>query len=348
MRLSICIPVYNFGGFIGETLNSILGQCQSVDAEIEVLVVDGASTDNTLQVVSELAAKWPQLRYLRLPRKGGIDADLAESVRFARGEYCWLFSGDDLMHDGALGRAIHWLGDRHDVYLCKHSNCDINRHVLGEHPVFRDDAVRIAEFSDPHERRTYLSEAMTSEAVFSFMSGLIIRREKWMSVPDTQEFMGSCWAHVARLLTAAQVQLRVCYVGQVWLDRRAGNDSFLDKGAVNRLRIAVDGYHRIADGFFGRHSLEAENIRRLVRNDLGFRIWLYVKYLTSQAPDIEDRQELDRLVKTCYCDSEFSCWLARTTYRVTPPLTYGLLRSFSRQMAKILKTRDCTSTSAYI
>lgn len=40
-RLSICIPTYNFGEFIGETLDSIV--CQATD-ETEIVIVDGAST----------------------------------------------------------------------------------------------------------------------------------------------------------------------------------------------------------------------------------------------------------------------------------------------------------------
>jgi len=47
-RLSICIPTYNFGRFIGETLDSILPQATE---DVEVTVVDGASTDNTADIV---------------------------------------------------------------------------------------------------------------------------------------------------------------------------------------------------------------------------------------------------------------------------------------------------------
>lgn len=325
-RLSICIPVYNFGPFINQTLDSIWGQCQAVREAIEVLVVDGASTDNTADVVGERAVGWPELRYVRLPRRGGIDADLAESVDLARGEYCWLFSGDDVMREGALKQALQWLSQGHDVYLSKHSNCDLSMKVLGEHPVFRSDAVHIAELSDPQQRLAYLREGMTSEAVFSFMSSLIVRRDKWLSVHEPQEFMGSCWAHVARLFAAARTQLRVCYVGELWIDRRGENDSFLDHGIVNRLRIAVDGYHGIANRFFGHASPEAAQIRRMVRNDLSLGVWLYAKFRSWKVPAIESRRELDRLVAKCYGDPEIRCWLARATYRLMPAPAYQMLR----------------------
>jgi abequosyltransferase len=347
VRLSICIPVYNFGGFIKQTLDSIASQRLSMTDDVEVLVVDGASTDDTAAIVSGCAAEWPQLRYVQLPKKGGIDADLAESVRLARGEYCWLFSGDDVMRSGALERVMQCLEQSHDVYISKHGNCDVDMKPLGEHPVFRSDVVRIAELSDPLQRRRYLSEAMTSEAVFSFMSGLIVRRSMWFSVPEPQEFMSSCWGHVARLLTVAQTQLRVCYVGEVWLDKRGENDSFLDRGFVNRLRIAVDGYQGIADRYFGHTSPEAAQIRRLVRNDLGIRVWLNVKHLTSQSPQTENRLELDRLMERCYSDSTLGCWVARMTYKFMPIELYDLLRASRRQVLNALKFRHRSAESTH-
>jgi len=337
VRLSICIPVFNFGAFIGETLDSILPQCNTIREGVEVLVVDGASTDNTSSVVEKRAVLWPQIKYVQLAERGGIDADLAESVRLARGEYCWLFSGDDVMRKGSLERALEWLGQGHDVFLCKHTNCDLRMAAFGEHPVFRTNMARICELRDPQQRLGYMREGVTTEAMFSFMSSLIVRRDKWLSVQDPQEFMGSCWAHVARLLTAAQTQLRVCYVGETWLDRRGENDSFRHHGIVNRLRIAVDGYYRIANRFFGQGSAEAAEIRRMVRNDLGLRVWLDAKFRCYKTPALESRSELDRLVAQCYGDAEIRCWVARAVYVTVPAPAYQLLQRTYLVMPSVVR-----------
>ena len=89
IRLSVCIPTYNFGRFIGETLESIVRQATE---EVEIVVLDGGSTDNTTEVVEGFRDAFPRLRYYRQDFKGGIDRDMAKSVELARGEYCWLFS----------------------------------------------------------------------------------------------------------------------------------------------------------------------------------------------------------------------------------------------------------------
>src|ERR1700722_1620055 len=99
ITLSICIPTYNFGEFIGETLESILPQI--VDG-VEVVVLDGGSTDETQAVVGAFQARCPALQYYHRDERGGIDLDMALTVELARGKYCWLFSSDDLMRPGAV------------------------------------------------------------------------------------------------------------------------------------------------------------------------------------------------------------------------------------------------------
>jgi len=101
--LSICIATYNRAGFIGETLDSILHQLTD---EVEIVVVDGASTDATPTVMERYAADCPGLRYVRLPAKGGVDQDYCKAVECARGEYCWLFPDDDLFKPGAVKRVL--------------------------------------------------------------------------------------------------------------------------------------------------------------------------------------------------------------------------------------------------
>src|ERR1700678_404910 len=115
MRLSICIPTYNFGPFIGQTLESILPQ---LEEGVEVVVLDGGSTDETTAVVESLQERHPGLRYQRREERGGIDRDMARTVDLARGEYCWLFCADDVMKPGAIRRMLGNLESGCDLHLC--------------------------------------------------------------------------------------------------------------------------------------------------------------------------------------------------------------------------------------
>lgn len=317
IRLSICIPVYNFGSYLGETLNSILGQMH--DDNVEVLVVDGASTDNTSDVVFEFQKNHTQLKYYRLDEKGGIDADIAKSVDLARGEYCWLFGGDDLMAPGALERALHEISQGHDLYLFKHANYTLDMKLfLIEYPVLKLSKDSVFNLSDRTDRYRYFTLAQTTEAFFSFMGGIIIKRSQWCSVPLNQEFIGTCWAHAARIFELISTGITLKFLAASYVDKRGGNDSFVDKGIVNRFRISIDGYNKIGDTFFGRESIEAFHIRRVIRYEYPLRKFLYAKLLCEKNPISEDRDLLDTLVRKTYSDASMIAKLNRFIYWVLP------------------------------
>ena len=321
IKLSICIPIYNCAEFVGQALDSILSQTED---GIEVVVYDGGSTDGTSDLMKQYTEMWANLHYHRGASRGGIDADMATCVGFAQGEYCWLFSGDDVMRPGAIERCFEWIKQKQDIYICKHTICNKEMAIFHEHPVLSPDQSFKADFANLDERLEWFRRAVTTEAFFSFISGMIVRREKWESGVLPIEFNRSCWGHVARFFGLITVSgLKVCYVGEVWLDQRGENDSFLDQGLVNRYRIGVEGYHRLADNFFGHESTEALHIRRVVRIEFSLKVLASVKIHSMKYPLIESRLELDRLVRMAYCDNFLVVKIKRFVYFATP---YWFLR----------------------
>lgn len=332
INLSICIPTYNFGAFIGETLESIAVQlCDGV----EVVILDGGSTDNTPEVVYEFTKRYPSIKYYRFDEKGGIDRDIAKTVSLATGEYCWLFSSDDVMRLGAIKKLHAEIKSGDDVYLCKHSNCTKDMKVISdEHPVLNLKEGYTFNLTNRADRERYCSLALSSEAFFSFMSGFIIKRSKWESVPFNERFAGSCWAHAARIFELIPSGISVKYITEVYLDKRGDNDSFLEGGVVKRLSIAVDGYHGIADYYFGHDSVEAFHIRRVIRNEYAFKNFLFMKLCALENLDKENVRQLSALVKKINCDLSLK---ARLTYWVYSFSPLSLLK-LSRQASRILRT----------
>ena len=84
IRLSICISTLNRGALLGETLESIIPQLTD---EVELLILDGASTDNTQEVVASFAARCSRLRYVRLETGEGFDEKYCRLGELAAGEY---------------------------------------------------------------------------------------------------------------------------------------------------------------------------------------------------------------------------------------------------------------------
>lgn len=327
--LSICIPTFNFGNFIGETLDSIIRQMRP---GVEIVILDGGSTDMTAEVVSNAQKTGADIRYHRLDQRGGIDRDMARVVELATGRYCWLFSGDDVMRSGAIDRMLALVESGRDVYLCKHSMCTLDMKVLGDRDVIKSARPLIFNLKDQGDRERYFELAQTTEAFFSFIGGIVVRTEKWRSAKLNEEFVGSCWAHVVRLFELMDHVLSVEYVPEVLLDRRGDNDSFANQGVVNRYRIAIEGYNRIADGIVGHESRYGYHVRRVLRNEFGLRMFLHAKLSCLQSPGVEDSRLLNRLIKKTYCDTPIRGMLISGICNTMPLRFYASLRGAYRRM----------------
>ncbi len=334
IRLSVCIPTYNFGGFIGETLDSIIRQATD---EVEIVVLDGGSTDNTTEVVEGFRRAFPRLRYYRQDFKGGIDRDMARSVELARGEYCWLFSSDDVMTGGAMDRILGKIRSRMDLYLCGFTRCAIDMKPVMKHPILEFTSDVELDLGISEERVSYFSRALTSTAFFSYMSSIVVRRDRWEGAGADESFMGSCWGHVARIFRMIPDGLNVGFLPEEYLLNRGDNDSFLEAGRVNRIAIAVDGYHRLGEAFFGKNGIEAYHMRRVLKNEYSMRYLLYTKHLACGTGGTAEREKLDSLVEKLYIDGSPADRLRHAVYRFSPVSLLHVAAASSRRLRNLAR-----------
>jgi len=109
MKFSICIPNYNYARYLPRTLASVLSQSH---ADLEVLVSDNASTDDSVAVVN--APGDPRVRVHVNRKNVGFSHNLDRAARLAVGDTMIMLSSDDLMRPGALadyGSLLGALGD---------------------------------------------------------------------------------------------------------------------------------------------------------------------------------------------------------------------------------------------
>jgi glycosyltransferase involved in cell wall biosynthesis len=99
--VSVLITTYNYGRFIEEAIESALSQDFPSD-QMEVLVVDDGSTDDTAERVRKYASK---VRYFYQPNGGQASALNLGFVK-ARGEIIALLDGDDFFFPGKLARVV--------------------------------------------------------------------------------------------------------------------------------------------------------------------------------------------------------------------------------------------------
>lgn len=109
--VSIIVPSFNQGRFIAETLRSCLDQDYR---PLEILVLDGGSTDETVSVLRSFDA--PELYWWSEPDRGVVDAVNKGMVK-AQGKYISIQSSDDTFLPGAVGAAVQALEDAPDAGL---------------------------------------------------------------------------------------------------------------------------------------------------------------------------------------------------------------------------------------
>lgn len=331
-QLAICIPVYNCGGFISQAIDSVVAQFTDQDDSVQLVILDGGSTDNTDAVVATYTAKYPNIVYEKQLFRGGIDTDMDRVVRLSRAEYCVLLSGDDRLRPGSIRRIMQSINQFHDdLYLCKHASCDYHLRQVGQYQIFINEAPFRLQWRDTDARLSYLANAVNSEAVFSFMSGLVVRRLAWISVDVPIEHMSSCWGHVSRFLAISKnSNLAVNYTDDCWVDKRDGHDSFSSNGMVKRLSIAVDGLPSIFSHYYGEQSQERQEVRRLVRNDVSFVYWLNAKSRTFSNRKLESIHEFNRMKRFIFSDAGFSGWMRNLILSLAPASALHAVRRLVR------------------
>ena len=113
IKVSVIIPVYNVEQYLGECLDSILGQTLR---EIEVLCVDDGSTDRSLEILESYAAKDARVRIFRGGHQGAYRArELA--LKEATGEFIHLMDSDDILDINAYEECYNLCEQEHLDHL---------------------------------------------------------------------------------------------------------------------------------------------------------------------------------------------------------------------------------------
>ena len=272
LRLSICIATFNRARFIGETLSSIVGQ---LGPDVELVVLDGASPDDTEQVVRGFQADHPALRYVRQPVNAGVDQDYDHAVAHARGDYCWLMTDDDLLLPDAVARVLAALADGPDLLVVNAEVRSVDFRTLLQARLLDTDRDR--DFG-PSDADAFFEVAAPH---LKFIGAVVIRRQAWLS-RQREPYYGTLFIHVgvifqspalrtARILAAPVMVIR--YGNAMWTPRGfeiwmykwpALVWSFEGYGDASKARVSARepwrklaklGVHRALGGFTGAEYL---------------------------------------------------------------------------------------------
>lgn len=100
--VTVITPAYNVAAFVGEALDSVIGQTFT---DFEYLIVDDGSTDQTVAVIEQRALMDPRIRLIKAKHAGGARARNV-GLEGARGKYIAFLDGDDRWHKRFLERQL--------------------------------------------------------------------------------------------------------------------------------------------------------------------------------------------------------------------------------------------------
>ena len=112
--VSIAMPSFNQAQYIEAAIESVFSQPYS---NLELVVSDGGSTDETPEILSRIGAKEPRLRWVSEPDNGPADA-IWKSFSKARGEIIGWLNSDDLYAANAISSIVSGFQDHPDWLMC--------------------------------------------------------------------------------------------------------------------------------------------------------------------------------------------------------------------------------------
>ncbi|WP_211828568.1 glycosyltransferase family 2 protein [Kistimonas asteriae] len=111
--VSVLVPCYNHQNYVKDAINSILNQTYS---NIELIVLDDGSTDNSPAILAELSEKHGF--YYEHQQNMGLNGTLNKGLSLAKGQYICPFASDDVMFLDRIEKQVALLESRPDVAVC--------------------------------------------------------------------------------------------------------------------------------------------------------------------------------------------------------------------------------------
>jgi len=105
--VTIITPTYNRAGFLAQTAESILSQDYS---NIEYIIVDDGSTDNTKKIVFQIKNKYKKRKIVYIKQKNaGETAAVNKGLSLAKGEIIAIINSDDPLLPGSVDEIVEYL-----------------------------------------------------------------------------------------------------------------------------------------------------------------------------------------------------------------------------------------------
>ncbi len=125
-KVSVIIPVYNVAKYLRACLDGVVKQSYS---ELEIILVDDGSTDDSAAICQEYQEKDPRVRVLR-QKHSGVGAARNAGLAMATGDYILFVDSDDLLNSEHVEILHNLLKKKQaDIAACNYNSLEKDHHV---------------------------------------------------------------------------------------------------------------------------------------------------------------------------------------------------------------------------
>lgn len=128
--VSVIVPCYNHGRFLGNAIESILSQDYS---QTEIIVIDDGSTDNT----EHLAKSFPSVHYHNQPNQG-LAAARNTGIELASGKYLVFLDADDILLPKAISTQVNFMKQNKEPAFVSGGHCTSDENLQNYQHVFAE------------------------------------------------------------------------------------------------------------------------------------------------------------------------------------------------------------------
>lgn len=203
LLLTIAIPTYKRSQSLALLLTSICQQVKASQfAQLEVLIFDNCSPDDTTEVCRPFVSNYGFVRYIRHETNIGADNNFVSAFNSANGKYLWVIGDDELLFDGAIDWVIEACSSKEFGCAYIYSIPDTLQNVHGYlgRPV--DETVHVAAYAP-------WQFAQAANYRLTFLSGSVVNRDAVLRANphisnDIAKFSASNLVHLTWILSAAK------------------------------------------------------------------------------------------------------------------------------------------------
>ncbi len=215
--VSIGLPVYNGARFINKAIDSILAQTYE---DFELIIVDNDSTDDTVSICEEYAAKDGRIRIVRNEQNIGAAPNFNKVFGLATGKYFKWAAHDDWIEPEFLAKCVEILDTQSDVSLCHTST----RIYSEDEEVLEDYVDGIDGLNDDPSKR-FVSMMKDMRLVFPVFG--VMRRELAAKTALMESIGGGDRPFMGQMALAGKIHLvpELLYNNRKTLSARTGRDN---------------------------------------------------------------------------------------------------------------------------